>query len=131
MKTTTTNFWAGVIVGAGIVKFGPKWYRQVKKVLGIESPTAHSLEKTKEGLNAIDYVNDGRMFSVSRTAADKTRLSELIHSENYTIENEDEEAPDNVVTFKQSEYITYEMPENDSEINPGGESEDSNPTADS
>ena len=72
--------------------------RKVKKLLGIESPSEHSINKLKEGVYAVDIVNDGRVFSEARTDVDKVRLSELLDATKYR-SNEDS-TPDNVVKFE-------------------------------
>ena len=72
--------------------------RKVKKLLKIESPSEHSINKLKEGIYAVDIVNDGRVFSETRTDVDKVRLSELLDATKYR-SNEDS-TPDNVVKFE-------------------------------
>ena len=71
---------------------------KVKKLLKIESPSEHAINKLKEGVYAVDIVNDGRVFSEARTDVDKVRLSELLDATKYR--SNEASTPDNVVKFE-------------------------------
>ena len=80
---------------------------KARKILRLENPSEHTVNKLKEGLYAVDIVNDGRTFSEARTDVDKVRLSELLDAAKYR-SNEDSTS-DNVVKLNtKPEYIVIE-----------------------
>ena len=79
---------------------------KAKKLLGIKSPSEHTVNKLKEGLYAVDIVNDGRTFSEARTDVDKVRLSELLDAAKYR--SSEDATSDNVVKLNKPEYIVLE-----------------------
>lgn len=96
MKSTTLNFWVGVLIGAGVCKFGPKWYSDAKKKLGRMSSSKKVIDNIKEDLNAINFANTGRVSGPSRSDIDKECLSAILDSQKYT-SDEKTSVPDNVV----------------------------------
>lgn len=98
MKITTINFWIGVFIGAGAIKFLPKVYSSFKKGFkkgfedgfnkSIENSKATNKQLTKGQTHEIDYVDVGRVSDTSGAAIDKSSLSDLLYSKEYKTYND-------------------------------------------